>query len=214
METLFRILATLSTGLLALLLVGMLRRGRVRVCYTFFAYVTAATIFSTLIFLFPEHYTPEAFIVKQGIYDSLLFGMALELSCRVFSAFRGIAGKARLLLALSVVISSAIVFVLTPANSDYAHLARYQPGITTAGLWCLTFVALLIVWYQVPVPHFTRAILLAYVPYLVVFVVYVDLIGRLGWGVIHNLNVLNAAAYSAAVGYLAHAAWRQDGATA
>lgn len=210
METTFRVLATLSTGLLAVLVSGMLWRGRVNVCYTFFAYVSAATISSILIFLFPEHYTPEAFMVKQGIYDSLLFGMALELSYRVFSAFQGIAARVRLLLASAVVATSGIAFAVTPENTDYAHLARYQPGITTAGLWCLTFVALLIVWYQIPVPRFTRAIFLAYVPYLLVFVVYVDLIGRLGWGVINHLNVLNAAAYSTAVGYLAYVAWRKD----
>ncbi len=69
---------------------------------------------------------------------------------------------------------------------------------------------MLIVWYQIPVPSFTRAILLAYIPYLVVFVIVMDLVARLGWGVVQNLNVLNASAYDLAIGYLAYAAWRKD----
>jgi hypothetical protein len=44
----------------------------------------------------------------------------------------------------------------------------------------------------------------------VVFVAYIDLIGRLGWGAIQNLNVLNAVAYDAVAGYWAYAAWRKD----
>ncbi len=210
MATLHRFLGILSLGLLLALCAGIVRRGKVGQSFVFSAYVAAATLFTTLILLFPASYTPQAFIVKQGIYDSLLFGMSLEISFRTFSAFSGIASRVRGFLALAVVGSSLAIFLLTPPNPTYSDLARYQPGITTAGIWCLSFVAMLIVWYQIPVPAFTRSIILGYVPYLVIFVVYVDLIGRMGWGAIRNLNVMNASAYDAAVGYLAYAAWRKD----
>jgi hypothetical protein len=208
--TLHRVLGVLSLGLLLALCVGICRRGKLGQSLIFSAYVAAATLFTALILLFPASYTPATYLVKQGIYDSLLFGMSLELSYRVFTAFGGIADRVRGVLAIGVAGSSLAVLLLTPPNRAYADLARYQPGITTAGIWCLAFVALLIVWYQIPVPPFTRSIILGYVPYLVVFVICVDLIGRWGWKAIPNLNVLNAAAYDAAIGYLAYAAWRKD----
>ena len=210
MSTLHSTLVVLSLGLLAVLCAGIVRRGKAGQCLIFSAYIAAATLFTGLILLFPASYTPEAFMVKQGIYDSLLFGMSLELSYRAFSAFTGIANRVRGLLALTVAGSSVVIFVLTPPNPMYSDIARYQPSITTTGIWCLAFVAVLIVWYQIPVPAFTRSIILGYVPYLVIFVVYFDLIGRLGWGEIRNLNILNASAYDLAIGYLGYAAWRKD----
>jgi len=189
---------------------GLLRRGKASQCFTFSAYAFAATVFTALILAFPEHYSPGAFLIKQGIYDSLLFGMSLEMAFKVFSAFRGIADRVRALLAVAVTASTLAVVFLTPPNPMYADLSRFQPGITTGGIWCLVFVALLIVWYQIPVPAFTRAIILGYVPYLVVFVVCTDFIGRLGWGAIGGINVANALAYDTVAGYLAYAAWRKD----
>jgi hypothetical protein len=43
-----------------------------------------------------------------------------------------------------------------------------------------------------------------------VFTVYIDLITRLGWGAIQNLNLLNAVAYDAVAGYWVYSAWRKD----
>ncbi len=205
-----RVLVLLALGLLALLLVALFRGGKARQCFLFSTYVSSVVLFNVLILLFPQHYSPEAYMVKQGIYDSLLFGMSLELSIRTFAAFTGIARMVRVLLASAVALSTATLIFVTPGNSDYESLLRFQPGITTAGIWCLAFVGLLIVWYQIPVPAFTRSIILGYVPYLMVFTVYVDLITRLGWGAIDNLNVLNAFAYDAVAGYWVYAAWRKD----
>ncbi len=189
---------------------GLLWRRRLAQSLCFSLYIASATGFSILYILSPASNTPQTFIVKQGLYDSLMFGMAMEISYKVFGAFRGIASRARALLASLVAGSSLLILFLTPGNEQYVNIGRYQPGITTAGIWCLTFVALLIVWYQIPVPNFTRAILLGYIPYLVVFVIVMDLLSRLGWGFVENLNAVKGAAYDAAVGYLAYAAWRKD----
>jgi hypothetical protein len=199
-----------SIALLAALATGLVVRRKLGISVVFSIYVASAAGFSIFMFGFPGSVTPEFYVVKQGIYDCLLFSLALELSYKTFAAFRGIADRARAFLAAAVVISSVAIFVLTPPDLEYSSLGRYQPGITTAGLWCLTFVALLIVWYQIPVPSFTRAIILAYVPYLVVFVICLDLIARRGWQIISNINVVNAAAYDLAIGYLAVSAWRKD----
>ncbi len=209
MQEVHRSLAILGTGLLSALFIGLLWNRKARQCWTFFAYIATATAFSLFLTFFPGRYTPSLFLVKQGIYDGLLFGMAIELSIKAFAAFNGVANRVRVLLAMAVIVSTTVVAVVTPAKAIYADMSRYQPGVTTGGIWCLAFVALLIVWYQIPVPPFTRSIILGYVPYLVIFVVYTDLIGRLGWGAIKNLNVANAAAYDLAAGYWVFSAWRK-----
>ena len=205
-----RALVLLALGLLALLLVALFKGGKAKQCLLFSTYISLVVLFNVLILMFPQHYSPEAYMVKQGIYDSLLFGMSLELSIRTFAAFTGIARMVRSLLAAAVALSTAVIFFATPGNPDYESFIRFQPGITTAGIWCLAFVGLLIVWYQIPVPAFTRAIILGYVPYLMIFTVYTDLITRLGWGAIQHLNILNAVAYDAMAGYWVYAAWRKD----
>jgi len=207
---LHRILVLAAIGLLTLLGVALFRNGKARHCVCFSVYVAVVVLANVLIQLFPDYYTPEAYMVKQGIYDSLLFGMSLELSIRTFSAFVGIGKRVRLALAVAVAVSTVAIFLATPASKDYESFIRFQPGILTAGIWCLSFVGLLIVWYQIPVPRFTRAILLGFVPYLLVFTVYTDLITRLGWGAIRHLNVLNAAAFDAVAAYWAYTAWRED----
>jgi hypothetical protein len=210
MGALHLFLARLGIGLVLCLAVGMAVRGKLRQSVVFSAYVAAVLTFGALILTFPAYYTPVVFTIKQGIYDSLLFGMSLDLSHKTFAAFRGIADRVRVFLAMAVVVSSALVFVLTPTNPDYADIAQFQPGITTAGIWCLSFVGLLIVWYQIPVPPFTRAIILGAVPYFGAFVIYLDLIGRIGWGAIRELNILNAVAFDIVAAYWAFAAWRND----
>lgn len=209
MTAMHRALVVLGFVLALAALLGVLRRGRVTQCLSFFLLVTASAGFTGLFLVNPQGNTPALFLFKQGIYDSLLFAIALELSFRAFSAFQGVASKVRTLLAIVVVVSTAAVFFLTP-DSPYSHFWRYQPSVTTAGIWCLTTVALLIVWYQIPIRSFLRSIILAYVPYLVVFVICVDLIGRLGWGAIPRINLLNAVAYDVMAAVWAYAAWRKD----
>ncbi|MBX7187644.1 MAG: hypothetical protein K1Y01_21050 [Vicinamibacteria bacterium] len=210
MQIVHRLLAVAGFSLLSVLLIILFRTGKVRQCVTFSAYVSVVVAAGVLIYLFPAAYTPDAFQMKQGIYDSLLFGMSLELAIRTFAAFTGIAAIVRLMLGGAVALSTSLILMATPVNSDYSSFIRFEPGITAAGIWCLTFVGLLIVWYQIPVPAFTRAIILGYVPYLMVFTVCVDLVSRLGWGAVQNLNVLNALAFDAVAAYWVYSAWRKD----
>ena len=210
MLAIHRALIVVGVGLLVVLVTLLFKRAKAKQCILFSAYVGAAAFFTSLFLLFPGSYSPDAFMVKQGIYDSLLFGMSLELAIRTFAAFNGIAAFVRLFLGGAVALSTSLILLATPANPDYSSFIRFEPGITAAGIWCLAFVGLLIVWYQIPVPAFTRAIILGYVPYLMVFTVYTDLITRLGWGEIQHLNILNALAYDAVAGYWVYSAWRKD----
>ena len=101
-----------------------------------------------------------------------------------------------------------VVFVTPPA--DYSTLWQWQPSIVTGTLWMFTATALLVVWYQVPVHDWQRAIMLGLVSYLVVFVLYMDLLRRFGWE--HHLAVgwLDVFAYLGLCIFWAWAAWRRD----
>lgn len=203
-------LAYLGLCLMFGLCVGMTVRRKVSQCVAFFSYIAVGAAYGLLISLWPDANTPEAYMVKQGVYHSLFFGMALEIGYKAFRAFAGIASTVRALLAIAVTLSTLLLLILTPRNSTYTNLGSYQPAITTAAIWCLSFVALLVVWYQIPVPAFTRTLLLTFVPYLVVFVICMDLLARRGWAFVQSMNVINAAAYDLTAGYLAYAAWRKD----
>lgn len=204
-----RFLAYSAMALLLTALVGLAVRGRWRASLAFSLYLVAVVVFGVAILAKPDVNTPQFWLVKQGIYDALLFGMSIELGVRAVSGFPGLAPRAKALSALLVTGSTALVFALTP-TAGYAEYLRFQPAVTTAGIWCLTSVAVMIVWYQLPVSPFQRAILLAYVPYLVVFVVVTDLTTRLGWTWMSELSATRSVAYQLATAYWAYAAWRKE----
>jgi hypothetical protein len=203
------LLAYSAMGLLLTALAGLAVRGKWRASVTFFVYLTAVTGFGAAILANPSINTPGFWLVKQGIYDALLFALSIEIGVSAVAGFPGLANRAKAWLALIVLASTGFVFVMTP-TAGYAEYLRYQPAVTTAGIWCLTSVALIIVWYQLPVAPMQRAILLAYVPYLVVFVVVTDLTTRLGWTRMGELSAVRSVAYLVATAYWAYAAWRKE----
>ncbi|MFN8091636.1 MAG: hypothetical protein U0599_05320 [Vicinamibacteria bacterium] len=73
-----------------------------------------------------------------------------------------------------------------------------------------TATALLVVWYQVPVHDWQRAIMLGLVSYLVVFVLYMDLLRRFGWDYRLAVGWLDVLTYLALCIFWAWAAWRRD----
>ena len=86
--------------------------------------------------------------------------VALELAWRAFGAFPGACARARVvLLALLAAQHAGARGLLTP-RSSYRTLWEWQPSVATAALWLLTATALLVVWYQVPVHDWQRAIML------------------------------------------------------
>lgn len=195
---------------LLVLLAGMLWRRRVRHCWAFAAYVLAALLGNTLVSLWPARfYTPAFWVVKQGVYDALKTAIALELAWRAFRAFPGALRTARLVLLALLAVSTFALAVLSPTAS-YEAVWKWQPGVATAALWLLTATALMVVWYQVPLSGWQRAIMLGLAPYLLVFVTLLDLLGRRGWAIGGLVATAETLAYLALVTFWAWAAWRRD----
>jgi len=196
---------------LVAVLAGLVARGRARLCWSFAAYLVAILVGNSLASLWPSHfYTPGFWVLKQAVYDALKMAVALELAWRAFEAFPGAMRTARRTLLVLLGASTLVLAALTPSSS-YANLWDWQPSSVTAALWLLTATALLVVWYQVPVHDWQRAILLGLAPYLLVFVTVLDLLKRRGWPALHaTAGVVDSVAYLCLLSFWAWAAWRRD----
>jgi hypothetical protein len=196
-------------GLLALL-VGIVVRGRLRLCLALPVCLLAMLVGNTLVSLAPEHFYNASFwVLKQGVYDILKMAVALELAWRALSAFPGAWRSARVVLLAVLTLSTLTLAVLTP-RSSYRTLWEWQPSVTTATVWLLTATALLVVWYQVPIHDWQRAIMLGLAPYSLVFVTLLDLLRRRGWTLRAELGVADSVAFLALVLFWTWEAWRKD----
>ena len=200
---------------LVVLLVGMVWRGRLQQCWAFGAYVIAILAGNTLVSLWPERFlTPSFWIYKQAAYDLLKLAIALELLYRALRAFPGTWRAARLVVLALLSVSTLVLAALTPRSSVFT-MWEWQPSIVTAAIWLLAAVALLVVWYQVPVRDWPRAIMLGLAPYLLVFLTTVDLLRRLGYDLLRSgLGVIDSLAYLGIVLFWSRAAWRREPPTA
>jgi hypothetical protein len=199
---------------LLVLLGGMFWRGRVRECWAFATYALAVLLGNTLVSFWPDRfYNPSFWVAKQGVYDALKMAIALELAWRAFGAFPGALRTARRVLLVALTVIGVALAALNPPSS-YATVWEWQPGVATAALWLLTATALMVVWYQVPVSGWQRAIVLGLAVYLLVFVTLLDLLGRRGWAIGPLVATTETLAYLALVVFWAWAAWRRDSAPA
>jgi len=192
------------------LLAGILWRGRARLCWSFALYVLAVLLGNVLVSFWPSRFfTPSFWVLKQGVYDALKMAIALELAWRAFNAFPGAARTARGVIPSLLALSTLSLAVLTPASS-YNTVWDWQPRVATAALWLLTAVSLMVVWYQVPVHEWQRAIMLGLAPYLLVFVGLLGLLRRHGWAFLEPITTAETFAYLGLVLFWSWAAWRRD----
>jgi hypothetical protein len=198
---------------LVAVLAGLFVRARARLCWTFVAYALAALVGNCASTLWPVRFqTPSFWVLKHGVYDALMMAVALELSWRAFEAFPGAMRTARVVVLVLLAVSTVVLGALTPPSS-YLTLWEWQPSVATAALWLLTATALLVVWYQVPVDDWQRAIMLGLAPYLLVFVTLIGLLQRHGWAARAQIGVADSTAYLALTAFWAWAVWRPDPAT-
>ena len=192
------------------LLAGILWRGWTRLCWSFAVYALAIFLGNVLVTLWPARFfTPSFWVLKQGAYDVLKMAIALELAWRAFVAFPGAARTARAVIPALLGVGTLALALLAPTSS-YLTVWDWQPRVATAALWLLTATALMVVWYQVPMHEFQRAIMLGLAPYLLVFVVLLGLLRQYGWGSRVPVATAEALAYLTLVVFWSWAAWRVD----
>ena len=205
-------LGVLGELTLAALFVGLVVRGRVRRCYSFALYVLAVLVTELMITLWPGKFLNYGFwLPKEILLNALKYAIALELAARTLKAFPGARATARGIVLLVVVGSLAAVLAASTKPGSLAEIAsQLLPRILNSTIWLFTALAVVILWYRLPVDLFHKAILVGFVPYLLVFTAAINALN------IEDPFYREVASYSQSVAYLAllgfwtHAAWRRQ----
>ena len=118
--------------LVLLSLAGIVARHRVRLCWSFVAYLSTIVVSNTLISVWPDtFFAPSFYLLKQSLYDCLRLAIAVELGYRTFQAFPGAQSTARrVLFALLIVTSLALIGV--PSGLSGGRRFRQRPSASVA----------------------------------------------------------------------------------
>jgi hypothetical protein len=212
----------LSLGLIAIgaIVAGLLRRRRYRCSWMFLAYLLAVLTTDLLPTVWPERFLNGSFwLVRESIHNVARYAVALELAYWTFRTFPGARSTARGLLLMLVATSLGVVLAAAwnlPRLPEYSDiLTQLLPALLWGTIWLLVGIACLILWYRLPVQPMHKAILIGWVPYLLIFSAGLDYAHRNGWDqVLPWLNPIHITAYLLLLGYWARAAWGRMPATA
>jgi len=212
-----RVIVCLTLLLLSACLAGLFARRRHGVCVSFTLYLGAVVLSDALVLLWPErfHYW-EFWVLKETVHNLLKFGIALELTLRTFRAFpaarRTAAGLVLGVLLLTWLSVGAMPKLEVARPKDLA--LNLHPYILAGTLWLFIAISVLILWYRLPVAPLHKALLLGFVPYLLVFTVAINLLRSLGGEVVRVwAGYVKNVAYLALLAYWTYTAWRRWPAT-
>jgi hypothetical protein len=155
----------------ALLLGTLLWRGHYRRLPVFTMYVAGSNAFDVVYGLHP---TWETWMLLQVVNAAFRFGVALELTYRLFGACPGAAATARLVI---LVFTAVTAIVTAPLDVTYTRLhAEAIPRMASAAIWMLTVLAGLVLWYRLPLAPLPRAILMGFAPFLLLSTIGMSLL--------------------------------------
>jgi len=201
--------------LVLLTLAGIVARHRARLSWSFVAYLSTIVVSNTLISVWPDtFFVPSFYLLKQALYDCLRLAIAIELAYRTFQAFPGAQSTARrVVFALLAVTSLALMGVPSGLSGGspglYATaLKEWEPRVMTGTIWLMNGVALLVIWYRVPIHAYHKAILLGFVAYLLTFTTLLRLLQIYDWDVLPIIQSAEPAAFLVLMGWWAWAAWQ------
>jgi hypothetical protein len=157
-----------------LLFATLLWRGHYRRLPLFTMYVGGVRVFTVVYILHP---TWEAWMLLSVVGASLRFGVALELTYRIFGAFPAAKVTARRVLFVILVATAVTAVATVPPNATYTRMhAEAVPRMASAAIWMLTALAGLVLWYRLPLAPLPRAILMWFAPYLLLFTIGMSLL--------------------------------------
>jgi hypothetical protein len=192
-------------------LAGLYARGRSGRCLAIVAYLWTALLGNALTTFWPDVFFNYGFWVRrQALFDVLKLLVGIEVAIRAFRIFPGARATWERLLAASVVVATTSAFWFLPRETPEDAFFAPQPQIVAATVWLFTITALVIVHYRIPVDPWHRAILLAFVPYHLVFTTAIAVMRNLGTSVHPAMGLIDGMAYLVLLAYWAQTAWRSD----
>jgi hypothetical protein len=214
------LISVCTLSLILVVLCGILAKKRYVTTVVFTAYLAVVFLTDLLIVAWPgTFYTTGFYALKEDVINGLRFAVALEMAHRIFRAFPSARQTARRVLRVLLAATLVAVLFATADSSDApALLDRVQPKVVSASVWLFTVLAGLILWYRLPVDAFHKAILVGWVPYLLVFSAALNYVGTHGSGVIEVTNriieitnYVHTLAYLGLLVFWARAAWAPAG---
>jgi hypothetical protein len=209
MSSLQMVLGQAATVMLAAALAGVMVRRQYRHFYSFAMYLAVALAMSVLIILWPQRfYRSDVYQVHQAALAVVRFSMAIEVAIRTFQAFPGALATLRVLVFL-IVSATALAVLLAPVARDQASfVGQLEPRVANGAVWLFGAIAVLILWYRLPMHPLRKAVLLSYLPYLLVFALVADILGARGWERGQPFQYARQIAYLMLVSFWAWTAWR------
>jgi hypothetical protein len=201
-----------GTLLIAALLIGLFWRRRARLWYAFPALLFVVLTHDVLVTFWPaQFYRGAVWRTKESTLILVRLAMVVELAFRVFRGFPGAMATARGVLIVILAGTFVAVTALPTQQGGYVRfVGELMPRILNGTVWLFTALAVLILWYRLPIHWFQKSILLSYVPYLLVFTVAVNVLGNQGWQRAAWVNQLSAWAWDLLVLFWTVTAWRGD----
>lgn len=208
-----KFLVCLGLLLLSACLAGLFARRRQGLCVSFTLYLGAVLMSDTLVLVWPDPFYKWSFwVLKEWVHNLLKFGIALELTLRTFRAFPAARKTAAGLVLAVLVLTWLSVGPSAPmkVTSPEEVALNIQPYMLAGTLWLFIGISALILWYRLPVPPLYKALLLGFVPYLLIFTVAMNLLKAFGLTqtVRDAAGYVKNAAYLALLFYWAWVAWR------
>lgn len=197
MTELTRALADAAVLLALAALVGLLARGRWRLCRFFTAYLVAVVAVNRLMIWWPARFYSLSFwAVTETLCDGLKLGIAVELGARLFQGLPGARPLLRLAL-LVVLLVTLLGLVSAPVGDLRQVMGVIHPRLLLGTAWLFVAIAGLAYRYRVPMHPLHRAIQLGFVPYLTLLALLLAGLDRFGW------QMRAAASYADQIGYCA-----------
>jgi hypothetical protein len=211
MSKLQMFLGQAGTALLAVAFVGVLVRGHYRRFYSFAVYLAAILAFMVLILVFPRRfYSSSAYQAQQIAIALLRFSMAIELAIRTFRAFPGALATLRMVAFLIVSITAGAALLAPVPQDQVSFVGELEARVLNGTVWLFGAIAALILWYRLPTNRFRKAVLLSYLPYLLIFALAANGLGSFGWDRGGPFQYTRQVAYLLLVLYWAWIAWSRD----
>ena len=209
MTALAKVIGLASTLLLLTTLVGLVVRGHWRAWYSYALYVLVLPLFTLLYLVDARFYEKNVWMVQESLLNAIRFGMALELAARTFRAFPGARSTLNLVVMAVVAVTLALALPSYDPHHDYVNFVlNLQPRLLSGSVWLFTAIAALILWYRLPVLPFRKAVLLSYLPYLIISTAFLNVLKEYGWDRLQVLQYLNQGVYFALVTFWTRTAWQ------
>jgi hypothetical protein len=208
-----------SNLLLLATLAGLVARHRLRLVYSFPAYLLAVVVLSSLAGWWPARFHTWSFYwSKESLYSLLKVGVALELTARVFQAFPAARRVARVTfcLVLAVTFFAAWTAPTGPPPSErgqqqWADLVlALHPRITNGTAWLFGGLFALILYYRLPLHPLHKAIAFGFMAYLLLLTFGLDHVKRSEFGSLSFISYASSIGYALVAAYWAWSAWRRD----